>query len=85
MFSFNVVEVKELTLFVTNIFFSTIFFFFILKNESNKNMAATFFHSNPSQSTDDAQIVDRTIIIIREEIKMKIMSNCVPPKFFSFP
>ena len=43
MFSFNIVEVKEPTLFVTNTFFSTIFFFFILKNESNKNMTATFF------------------------------------------
>ena len=43
MFSFNIVEVKEPTLFVTNIFFLTIFFFFILKNESNKNMTANFF------------------------------------------
>ena len=43
MFSFNIVEVKEPTVFVTNIFFLTIFFFFILKNESNKNMTATFF------------------------------------------
>ena len=36
-------------------------------------------------STDIAQVVDGTITVISEDVKMRMISNRIPPKSFSYP
>ena len=36
-------------------------------------------------STDMAQVVDGTITVISEDVKMGMISNHIPPKSFSYP
>ena len=36
-------------------------------------------------STDNAQVVDGTITVISEDVQMRMISNRIPPKSFSYP
>ena len=36
-------------------------------------------------STDIAQVADGTITVICEDVKMRMISHCIPAKSFSFP
>ena len=36
-------------------------------------------------STDIAQVVDGTITVISEDVNMRMISNPIPPKSFSYP
>ena len=44
-----------------------------------------FCYVDPLMSTDIAQVVDGTITVISEDVKMRMISNRIPPKSFSYP
>ena len=48
-------------------------------------MFTYFVIQNLELSTDFVQVVDGIIRIISEDVKMRVISNRIPPKSFSYP
>ena len=55
------------------------------KDEFIKTYVYLFCYLDPSMSTDITQVVDGTITVISEDVKMRMISNRIPPKSFSYP
>ena len=55
------------------------------KDKFIKKYVYLFCYLDLSMPTDFVQAVDGTIRVISEDVKMRMISNRIPPKSFSYP